>query len=93
MKPIKLVPIKEPDLIVGNALEIIRGGTGITCNENNCSNNKSSCGVNNCQVNSGDYCEKNGCQGNGLSMCTEKGIVCHCVSPACNAYFKPVNPG
>lgn len=74
MKQIKLTPINEPDMMVPNALEIIRGGVTITCNEDRCKTNTGSCTVNKCRKNEKD-CSTNSCEGNYLCRCN--GQTCY----------------
>lgn len=92
MKRIKLIPINEPDMMVPNALEIIRGGVVISCRSDSCSNNSGNCDENYCTNNQKD-CSINKCNGNYLpTICTDKGYACLCKGQACLGNMEPVNP-
>lgn len=74
MKRIKLIPINEPDMMVPNALEIIRGGVITGCTKDECVENCGGCDRQNSCYRNEKECDINICNGN---------YVCHCNGQAC----------
>lgn len=79
MKKLKLIPIREMDVVLANSLEIIRGGATISCKRNTCQGNSGNCDTNSCNKNNLD-CEQNGCIDN---LCSPHFVVPPCVPNAC----------
>lgn len=77
MKHLTLIPINEPNLMLANVLEIVRGGAMITCKPNECGTNTGTCNENHCMEHSGS-CTINNCNVNrGGSVCSTDSCDIH----------------
>lgn len=66
-KGIKLIPIREMEVLEDEMLNFITAGliSEISCNPNDCGKNSGTCsGINECKVNSGNCTGTNKCQEN-----------------------------
>lgn len=76
MLKLQLIPIKESDIVVASALEIMRGGSVTSCGLNDCKTNTGSCEQQNECGNNNTTCTINKCTTN--LICTEFGFIKPC---------------
>lgn len=84
MKNLKIIPIKEMDIVLSNSLEIVRGGVTFECGTNSCSGNSGNCKTNKCQNNELG-CDFNECRKNLCNLCRLDFVAPPCLTNGCGS--------